>query len=487
MTNQFDYYAILGVDETASTAEIREAFDTMRLSFPEDQRDPDANPEYERILHAYQVLVDTSRRDTYDTLLAETAPLSLKIDIQASRNQVSKSDDIQRVYILLKMHAPEKKQEKQRPLNLCLVVDRSTSMQGERLRCVKTAVDLLVEKLSTEDLLSVISFSDRAELVVPPQSAAEKSKITNKVRGISASGGTEIYQGLHAGVDALKQQPLQSYTNHLILLTDGHTYGDAEQCLLLANRAANLGIGISAFGLGNEWNDQFLDQLVAPSGGQSDFIESPSQIIDFLRQRIKGLGQLYARNMRLQNEFPNAVQVEQGFKLLPFAQPLALDGDVIQLGDVESRYPLSILLQIAVTPQPVETRITVPFLFAADIPAQRMRERSFKRQHQLLVVTNPPQQQPPPAIMEAVRMLNLHQMGEKVQKEVEAGETELAKTRMRYLSTRLLQAGKTKLAQQAHMEAERLAQMGEISAEGRKKIKYGTRTLLNQTVKLKSE
>ena len=73
-------------------------------------------------------------------------------------------------------------------------------------------------------------------------------------------------------------------------------------------------------------------------------------------------------------------------------------------------------------------------------------------------------------------------MNEKVMDDVEAGHLNAATKRMKHLSTRLLEVGQTKLAQQAHLEGERLAAMGNLSPEGRKKLKYGTRALLSQTI-----
>jgi Ca-activated chloride channel homolog len=486
MTNQFDYYSILGVQRQASIDEIREAYATLRMSIPEELRDPDINPEYQRIVNAYEVLNDKDRRETYDSLMAETAPLTMNVNINASRNKINLSDSAQLLYLLIEARPPAKIETHQLPLNLCLVIDRSTSMQGERLMFVKAAVDLLVEKLSSEDHLSIISFSDRAEVVVPAGPIIDKLPIVSKVRGISASGGTEIFQGLKAGIKEIKSVDLTHFTNHLILLTDGHTYGDAEECLQLANDASLSGIGFSAFGIGAEWNDRFLDKLVAPSGGQSGYIETPKHVIEYLSKRIKGLGHIFAQNVRLKTDFPKSINIEKGFKLTPFAQPLTVDETEIKLGDVEGRFPISFLLELSVAAQPIETRINIPLIFAADIPTQQMRERIFKHQFQIYVIANSPNVAPPDEIVKAVRMLNMYQMNEKVLEEVEAGRLDVATKKMRHLTTRLLQAGETQLAHQAHSEAERLENMGSMSLEGRKKLKYGTRALLDQTISLNS-
>lgn len=160
-------------------------------------------------------------------------------------------------------------------------------MQGNRLSHVKTAIELIVNKLSSADTLSIVSFSDRAEVVVPSGKVENATAVIGKLRGIQASGGTEIFHGLQAGMQELGKVPLNAHTNYLILLTDGHTYGDAAQCLDLARRMAEQNIGISAFGLGTEWNDQFLDALVAPSGGNSNFVEQPQEILQHLQSAFR--------------------------------------------------------------------------------------------------------------------------------------------------------------------------------------------------------
>ncbi len=484
-SRDFDYYAILGIHHDATQEEIREAFSTLSLGFKPDERDPATNSQFQRIRNAYEVLSDPARRETYDLLIVETSTTQLETEVLLSREKVDISDSNQLVYLLVNITPPQQEDE-QRPLNISLVIDRSTSMQGKRLQSVRTAVELLVEKLSPDDTLSIISFSDRAEVVVPAGPITNKTQINAQVRSIQASGGTEIYQGLYAGVQELRKSNLQSYSNQLILLTDGHTYGDSKECLELAQSIIKDGIGISAFGLGSEWNDQFLDALVSPSGGQSGYIEDPANIITFLQERISGLGMLYAQNVRLKQEIPHSLTLKYGFKLVPFAQPLDIDGDEIKLGDIESRSPLSFLLEIGIEPQPTDTRINLPLSFTAVLPKQS-REITFKETTCVYVIENAPRKIPHDKIVEAVRVLNMYRMNEKVWEEVEAGRIDVATTKMQHLSTRLLEAGQTELAQQASIEIEKIQHAGTMSLEGRKRLKYGTRAMFNQTIKLDDE
>ena len=476
MIDEFDYYAILGVVRNATDNDIRNAFANRLSQFPKDVSE-ESDPAYQQIMLAYSVLSDPERRQTYDSLIAETAVVAPTITIQSSREQLPISTTVQRLYLLVELKPPQDEAQPHKPINLSLVIDRSTSMRGERLAHVKSALELLINRLSPEDTLSVTSFSDRAEVVIPSQTVTDKKNILFKIRSIQPSGGTEIYQGLTAGMKELRQVPLDKYTSHLILLTDGHTYGDADQCLNLAQQASQMGIGYSAFGLGSEWNDQFLDQLVAPSGGQSQYIENPAQILDHLQQRINGLGAIFARDLRLSMPLPQTVSPQFGFKLTPFSQPLAIDAEELKLGNIEGRRPLTFLLELNIEPQPIATRITIPFNFTTGDPPN-----TFKHRHQITILDNPVQTPPPPDLIKAVRLLNMYRMNEKVLNDVDAGDLASATKRMRHLSTRLLEAGQTKLAQQAYTEGERLAHMGTLSLDGRKKLKYGTRSLLSHTL-----
>lgn len=481
MNTAYDHYRTLGVSPQATPDMIRQAFAKLIGDFP-GNHDPSADPAYQQILYAYEVLSNSERRSVYDALIAESTQSTLRVEVQTSRIQLPTSDTDQLLYLLVDVRPTVANEKTQRPLNLCLVVDRSTSMQGARLDCVRMAVELIIEKLAPDDLFSLVSFSDRAEVVWPAGHIENKNVLLANVRNIRASGGTEIYQGLSAGFKQIQQNPLQGHTNHLILLTDGHTYGDAELCLQLAQNAATQGVGFSAFGIGAEWNDQFLDKLVAPSSGLSAYIEQPTQIIEYLEKRINGLGAIYARNVRLANEFPKGIVLQYGFKLVPFSQPLTPNPKEIKLGDMEGRSPLSFLLEFKIAPQPIETRITLPVTILANVASPHTQVRSFKQQVPLVVLSNPTPTEPSPTLVKAVNALNMYRMNEKVWEDVEAGQLEMATTRMRRLSTRLLEAGQAKLAQQANAEAERLLAMGEISAEGRKRLKYGTRAIMMQMV-----
>jgi curved DNA-binding protein CbpA len=166
-----DLYDLLGVTAEATTEEIKAAYRAMARRFhPELNPDPSALEELKLIADALAVLSDPAQRQAYNAALAKMGggPL-LSLSMMHSRPALRFLDEPQVLYtrVVLKPSATSQKQPAP-PVNLCLVIDRSTSMQGERLDRVKAAAQAIIDNLRESDVFCVVSFSDRAEVVVPP-------------------------------------------------------------------------------------------------------------------------------------------------------------------------------------------------------------------------------------------------------------------------------------------------------------------------------
>jgi len=85
----------------------------------------------------------------------------------------------------------------------------------------------------------------------------------------------------------------------VLLLTDGQTYGDEAQCLKLAREAGEHHIAIQALGLGDDWNEDLLDQVAQLSGGVSDLVESPDEIVPLFAQTVERSQKAVVRNASL--------------------------------------------------------------------------------------------------------------------------------------------------------------------------------------------
>ena len=223
-----DYYATLGVDKAASPEEIKKAYRLLvRRYHPDANQSAEALELFHAVQEAYEVLSDPEKRQAYDRWRAAKG-LDLKPAFQVhtalSHEALPSLDEEQMLYLLLEITPNQDLEVQKLPLNLCVVVDRSTSMKGMRLQKVKEATAQIIDHLEEDDVFSLVAFNDRAEVIIPSSRGVDKETAKAKVRTIHSSGGTEILQGLLAGLNEVEKWRSPTLVNHLILLTDGQTY-----------------------------------------------------------------------------------------------------------------------------------------------------------------------------------------------------------------------------------------------------------------------
>lgn len=475
-----DFYAVLGVSPLATQEEIRHAYRKLVRRFHPDSGSEEASAErFHEVREAYRVLGDLARRQAYDRRRAERGQdptVVLAWDIAVSRQQLQALPDEQMLYLLVDLKPSGKTAVQRIPLNLCLVIDQSTSMDGERLNQVKAAAHQIVEELGKEDVVGVVAFNDRATVMHPSQPLTEPMRVHGRISSIWAKGGTEILQGLRVGLEEIRRYHKKEVLSHLILLTDGRTYGDEEQCLAEARRAGLEGIEISVLGIGEDWNDLFLDQLARQTGGSSGYIAHPKQVREMMGELVRRLTMLLARDVTLTVRPTERVRVENVFRTAPLMERLMAEGGSYALGNWLAGKPTQVLLEIAVWEPTPGFHPLLQLEMGAYVPTFHRQERLiFDLEREF--VPEPAEEPVPPALVKVLSRLTIFRMQEQVWKALDSGHTEEARRRLETMATRLLDMGEAELAYVALLEAGRIAQGGQMSGKGQKMIRYGTRGL----------
>lgn len=481
MSNIVDHYQRLGLPRDATAEEIRAAyFDAARRLHPDANPAADARDLFIKVQAAYDILSNPAKRKIYDeSLPGKLAPLSISTNIRYSRAQLPCMKEPQLVYALLELICTEDfDRSKAPPVHICLVVDRSTSMSGERIDMVKKNINQLLRKLSPNDRVSIIAFSDRAEVLVPPTRVGEMASIEQRVNLMYTSGGTELFKGLEGGVHQLRSYLKSDYGRYLILLTDGHTYGDEAACLDLVQKAYDENITVNAVGFGYEWNDAFLDQLTSRGGGNTTFGVKPGDLHNFLEAKLRSVQTAYARNLRIEFTLGEGVELRYAFRILPESGPLELQSP-IPVGNLAYGRSVTLLLEFMVTEIPENT----PEISLAagkiwlDAANRSSPSRIFVELNRPVGSSSTPEP-PPKALVDALARLTLYRLQEKASVEVKQGDITRATRHLQHLATHLLANGDRELAHTVLVEAEHIRQSHQFSSDGDKRIKYGTRALM---------
>ena len=156
--------------------------------------------------------------------------------------------------------------------DVLLVLDRSGSMDGEKLRQAKESVRYILQHLNPEDRFNLITFSTGLDSYAGRmRPTSDVHEAVDWVDRTNAEGSTDINRALlEASAMVEKERPV-----YLIFLTDGlPTEGVVESQQILDNfqLAAPPNLRLFVFGLGYDVDTFLLDSLAQNHHGRSSYI-----------------------------------------------------------------------------------------------------------------------------------------------------------------------------------------------------------------------
>ncbi|NTU82490.1 MAG: VWA domain-containing protein [Chloroflexales bacterium] len=404
-----------------------------------------------------------------------------------SRSVLPESSEPQLIYVLLEMNAQGVPTTLPKlPLNLCLVIDRSSSMRGERLQQVKDGAARIIDLLGEDDHFSLVTFNDRAEVVVAAQRARNKSDLKRMIGMVEAAGGTEMATGMALALQEVQRPMLSRGVSRILLLTDGRTYGDEGRCVEIARRAQGRGVGVTALGIGGEWNEDLLETIAARENSRTQYITSAADITKIFTDEVKRMSSIFAQDVGLQVEVRPGAMLRSLDRVRPFIAPVQATEDrelhwAASLGDWPGSDPQAFLLEVVVPALGVGDHPLLRLTLRYSLPGMNL----LNQQGELVLRVGVRQADSvaydvDAAVKHWLERLVAYRLQAGAWQSVEQGQIEEATRRLQMAGTRLFEAGEVELARTVQEEATRLLRSGQTSAEGRKRIKYGTRGLMGR-------
>jgi Ca-activated chloride channel family protein len=253
-------------------------------------------------------------------------------------------------YVLVSHVAAALEASRRRPaVNVALVLDRSGSMGGQKIRLAREAVIDALRMLGADDRFAIVSYDDQIDVVVESTHATDEAlrNAIESVQRIEARGSTDLGGGYLRGCEQIAGHLSPDTVGRCLLVTDGLANRGITSPEALAQHAAELlrrGVATSTFGIGADFNELLLQGMATRGGGHSYFIEVAANIRDCLTGELGEALEVTERDVELRLQLPCGVTEE--CVTMHDARPAAADGFIVRLGDLVARQESAVVLAL---------------------------------------------------------------------------------------------------------------------------------------------
>jgi Ca-activated chloride channel family protein len=211
-------------------------------------------------------------------------------------------DEPKDAHLVVALAAPHGDARASRP-PVCVipVLDVSGSMVGAKLHHAKQSILKLVDHLAPGDFCGVVVFSTGVETLAAPAEMTQERKdaLRAAVGRLDAREQTNLGGGILAGLDHAKVTRLpEGMLVRVIAFTDGHANSGPATSREDLRRLveANLGTAtLSAFGYGDDADQELLRELSTIGRGNYAYVASPEDALTAFARELGGLLSTYAQ------------------------------------------------------------------------------------------------------------------------------------------------------------------------------------------------
>lgn len=211
---------------------------------------------------------------------AVAAPVDVAADLGQRVMPVGKSG---KVYLRLSVKGGKPKNAESRtPVNVALVLDRSGSMKGDRMKAAKEAAEMALGRLAAEDYVSLVAYNHNVDVLRPASRLGPENDLKSIVARLEADGRTALHAGVVAGGEEVKRNLSPRRVNRVILMSDGlANVGPSTPRELgeLGRELGSKGISVTTIGLGLDYNEDLMQRLAGASDGNHAFVEKASDLV----------------------------------------------------------------------------------------------------------------------------------------------------------------------------------------------------------------
>jgi len=247
----------------------------------------------------------------------------------------------------------EIEREERGPSNLVFLLDVSGSMRDRnKLPLLKQAMRLLVEQLTEDDRVAIVTYASDAGLKLESTCASNRRKIVNAIDALKAGGSTHGSAGIQLAYEQAGQHFVEGGTNRVILATDGDLnvgITDDDELVKLIRKKARSGVFLTVLGFGTgNLKDSKLEKLADHGNGLYAYVDNLREARKVLIEQIAGSLVTIAKDVKIQIEF-NPAEVES-YRLIGYENRLLaardFDNDKKDAGEIGAGHTVTALYEI---------------------------------------------------------------------------------------------------------------------------------------------
>lgn len=255
-----------------------------------------------------------------------------------TQNTYHRSNSREPFFVRVGFYAKKLEKKKERlPLNVAIVLDRSGSMSSEgKLAYAKQAIQFIIKNLNRRDTVSVVTYDDKVDVILPPTKALDKKMIEQLISKIEPGGSTNLSGGLLEGFSMVRKNLRTGQINRVLLISDGLAnvgITDPKRIQEITSQRTRGGITVSTFGVGQFFNEKLLTGIAEYGSANYYYIDQSDKIPEIFSRELEGLLAVVAQNCTIRIKSRNGTSVENvyGYKFQS-----AGDEAIIKMGDVVS-------------------------------------------------------------------------------------------------------------------------------------------------------
>ena len=223
--------------------------------------------------------------------------------------------------VLARLQAPHSTNLPRVPLSIAIVIDRSGSMAGDKLRAAKDCTQALIQQLQDDDEVSVVTYDTEVDVVLPLTAAADaKTRMGHLLSQFDTGGSTDLHAGWLTGAHQLSAQQRSGRVSRVILLSDGqanHGIVNIDSICEQVKQLAQAGVTTSTVGIGLGFNEELMTAMATAGAGNAMYGDSAQDLAEPFEAEIGLLSHLAWSQVRVRmgsassrwkmlNDYPSA-------------------------------------------------------------------------------------------------------------------------------------------------------------------------------------